>query len=681
MRESDRERLTFERSWSVNQKSAADFIIERVRYVLTETESRIRQRVINSLQIGSRVDAQKILKDFEEAEDLVSHIFLVRDDSRFYGPSLQPLYQTGGEPDIKLLLIPSSSLLLEAEDYEYKKHDYSAAIKTYQSLYRETNSKNLKARFLNRIARCYKKAGNSDQAISFYLTLFRDYESEKSESGLSLGVVALFALGDLYFEREQITEGIQEYFKIYSALCEGRWAITKTQFESYSLKIEERIPDENDKIGDLPLQEDLRQKWQTLTLQKTKTLRQMALIDAIEGLYIPAARKKIGNSPDTLEDVFYVSDSREGTFYVVGIMAISNGELLGFLINPEILAKKILSSVSVFPNTIKGMKIAIKDEVGNFLAVLPDVPEERANDSLPVYKQAFSDLLPTWKVLIYSYNQEDREKALISRRNIYLMIAIFITTALFFGGFMGIRSLVKQMEIVQMKSEFVATVSHELRTPLTSIRYMIELLRLGRVQKEEKKQKYYTTLNNESERLSRLIENILDFSKIEGGMKEYQFEWIDAVSLTENVAASALELAKQKGFDLKTEIQKPLPKVWMDGEAISRALFNLLDNAFKYSETSKNILLKAGSKNLQIFWEIQDFGIGIPEEKKIRIFEKFYRVPHQQENDVKGSGIGLTIVKHIVEAHKGQIKLDSKPGEGTTFTFSFPSGTKPDKSR
>jgi signal transduction histidine kinase len=145
------------------------------------------------------------------------------------------------------------------------------------------------------------------------------------------------------------------------------------------------------------------------------------------------------------------------------------------------------------------------------------------------------------------------------------------------------------------------------------------------------------------------------------------------------VAESARELAKQMGFELKTEIQNPMPKVWMDGEAVSRALFNLLDNAFKYSETSKNIFLRASSKNQEISWEIQDHGIGIPEEEKMHIFEKFYRYPHQQENDVKGSGIGLTIVKHIVEAHLGQINVDSKPGKGTTFTLSIPSGTNTDK--
>ncbi len=679
LRESERERLAFEKNWGIAQESAADFISERVRYVLTETESRIQQQIINLLQSSSLSSFQQILKDFVDKEVLVSHLFLIKENDQIVFPFFKPPYLAQQDPEFKLDMTLSSPLLLEAEEFEFKKNNYSAAIKAYQSLLRNAKSNNLKANFLNGIARCFNKAGNFDQATSTYLMLRKDYDQEASEGGLPLGFVARYSLGKLYFERENTAAGIEQYFEIYSSLCEGKWTLTENQFALYSLKIEERIPEEIEKLSDLIQAEDMREKWKNLLLLKTDQLGRLELLEVLERFFVPAAMEDISSSSANLEDFFYFSESVNKASYNAGFFTLPNNEVLGFLLDAPALARETLLSAALFPNTIKGMKIDIADEQGNILAVFPNVPNESQRESLPVYSQAFSDLLPAWKVTIYPYNQEDREKALTSRRNIYLSLALFVTAALFFGGFMGIRNLVKQMEIVRMKSEFVATVSHELRTPLTSIRYMIDLLKHGRVQKEEKKQKFYLTLSHESERLSRLIENILDFSKIEGGMKEYQFEWTDAVSLTESVAESAQELAKQKGFDLKTEIQNPIPKVWMDGEAVSRALFNLLDNAFKYSETSKNIIFRASLKNQEISWEIQDFGIGIPDEEKIRIFEKFYRYPHTNDKDVKGSGIGLTIVKHIVEAHKGQINMDSKPGKGTTFTLGFPSGTNTDQ--
>lgn len=606
-------------------------------------------------------------------------MFLVQQNGNVVFPFFKPPYSHSQDPDFKMSMFPTSSLLFEAEDFEFKTTNYPAAIKAYQSLIRNTNSKNLKAEFLNRIARCFKKAGNFDRAIGTYLTLIKNYDLEESEGGLPLGFVAGNALGILYFERQNTTSGIQEYLKLYSALINGKWSLTKNQFESYSSKIEERIPDEIEKLSDLNQAEELRDKWEILGGHKTETLHLLALLEVLEQYFVPALLEENSDSSASRNEFSYFSESVDKTTYNAGFLSLSDSEILGFLIDGAVLASEALSSAALFPNTIKGMRIEISDEFGHVLASFPDVEGERTKESLPIYSQAFSDLLPTMTVSIHPFNQQDWEKALISRRNIYLSIAFFVTAALFFGGFMGIRSLVKQMEIVQMKSEFVATVSHELRTPLTSIRYMIDLLKHGRVQKEEKKQKYYLTLSNESERLSRLIENILDFSKIEGGMKEYQFEWADAVSLTENVAASARELAKQKGFDFKTDIQKSLPKIWMDGEALSRALFNLLDNAFKYSETSKDVFFKVSSGSNQISWEIQDHGIGIPEEEKSRIFEKFYRYPLTNDNDIKGSGIGLTIVKHIIEAHKGQIKVDSMPGKGTTFTVSIPFGTNTDQ--
>jgi len=223
-----------------------------------------------------------------------------------------------------------------------------------------------------------------------------------------------------------------------------------------------------------------------------------------------------------------------------------------------------------------------------------------------------------------------------------------------------------------LKSEFVSTVSHELRTPLTSIRYLTELLQRGRVQGEDKKHQYYETITRESGRLSRLIENILDFSTIEAGMKEYKFEETDIAELAKDVASGFEEQVDRKEFTITSEISAQMPKVSADREATSRVLFNLLDNALKYSGKVRNVFLRAWAEEESVFLEVEDEGIGISKEEQKKIFEKFYRCDNARESDTKGSGIGLTLVAHIVKAHRGEVILESDEGKGTKVTIKLP---------
>ena len=345
MRESDRERLTFEKSWSVNQKSAADFVIERVRYVLTETESRIQQQVINPLQGSSQSGFQQILKDFADKEDLVSHIFKVKGNGSIVFRYSRPPYPTIQEPEFISSQVPSSPMLIEAEDFEFKTNNYPAAIKAYQSLIRNTNSKILSAQFLNRIARCYKKAGNFDQAINSYKSLLKNYETEESEGGLPLGFVARYFIGNLFFEKGDLAAGIAEYLTLYSALLEGKWTISKDRFESYSFKIEERIPKEIEKLEDLGQTEDLRKKWDTLLLLKATQLRQLELMEVLEQDFVPDVLDKMSSSPVIPEEFFYYSESIDQVSYNAGFFSLPNGEVLGFLIDGSVLAAKTVGAV------------------------------------------------------------------------------------------------------------------------------------------------------------------------------------------------------------------------------------------------------------------------------------------------------------------------------------------------
>jgi signal transduction histidine kinase len=248
-----------------------------------------------------------------------------------------------------------------------------------------------------------------------------------------------------------------------------------------------------------------------------------------------------------------------------------------------------------------------------------------------------------------------------------------ILSLMIIGGLVLTKHIVsKEMALARLKSDFVSNVSHELRTPLALIRLYAETLELGRITTKEKKQEYYRIIRKESERLSALINNILDFSRIEAGRKEYEFRETDIAELVHNTLDSYRYQIEQQGFAFEESIDSSLPKVYVDREAIARALVNLVNNALKYSADEKFLAVKLYGTNGALKLEVADHGIGITRREQSKIFEKFYRTGDPLVHNTKGSGLGLSLVRHITQAHGGQIAVESTPGKGSKFTLSLP---------
>jgi two-component system, OmpR family, phosphate regulon sensor histidine kinase PhoR len=261
-----------------------------------------------------------------------------------------------------------------------------------------------------------------------------------------------------------------------------------------------------------------------------------------------------------------------------------------------------------------------------------------------------------------------------SKRN--LIFITLLDILLLSAVWLVYRTLKKEMELVRLKGDFISNVSHELRTPLSLIRMFTETLSMKRVTSEMKKQEYYSTILQETERLTRLINNILNFSRMEAGKKQYHFASIDLNDVVENVMKTFQIHLQHEGFKTITRLMNMIPPVHADSEAVAEAMINIIDNAIKYSENEKYIRTSTGVSGKMIYVEIEDHGIGIEAQHHAKIFETFYRVTTGLTNNIKGSGLGLSLVKHIMDAHDGTIEVVSTPGKGSTFRLLFPPSTQ-----
>jgi two-component system phosphate regulon sensor histidine kinase PhoR len=313
-----------------------------------------------------------------------------------------------------------------------------------------------------------------------------------------------------------------------------------------------------------------------------------------------------------------------------------------------------------------------------------DIAAYRSGEDLPFYtlmkkisSRKISDREPFWLFTNYLMGIELKDITIADltkervKRN--LIIIGLMDIILLSGAWIIYRNVKKQVELAQLKNDFVSNVSHEIRTPLALITMYIETLEMGRVKDNNKVKEYYSVILNETTRLSGIVNRILSFSQIESNKRKYSFSETNINEIMENAAITFRYSIENKGFSYSFKPDKNIPLIQVDREAIADAFVNLIDNAMKYSSEIKDIEVRTGISDKYVYVEVEDHGIGISEKNQKYIFDKFYRVTEMNlANRVKGSGLGLAIVKHIMDAHEGKISVKSSPGSGSAFRLSFP---------
>ena len=257
-------------------------------------------------------------------------------------------------------------------------------------------------------------------------------------------------------------------------------------------------------------------------------------------------------------------------------------------------------------------------------------------------------------------------------RSFYMLFVAFAVSAALFGSWLLWRDVRREVATAELRSQFVSGVTHELKTPLTAIRMFAETLRDRRHLREEQRTEYLDTVIGEAERLTRLLNNVLDFSSIERNERRYRPRSADVRACVESALRAMRHPLTQQGFTLLVHDQGTPMRAHCDPDAIEQAVLNLLSNAVKYSGASRELRVTLESSETHAVIGVSDHGIGIRAEEQARIFERFYRVADSVNDTVTGTGLGLTLVRHIMDAHRGEVTVRSAPGRGSTFTLRIP---------
>ena len=280
--------------------------------------------------------------------------------------------------------------------------------------------------------------------------------------------------------------------------------------------------------------------------------------------------------------------------------------------------------------------------------------------------------LPGWRLALW-FKDPNLFNATIGHRGaIYLWTGLLVVAAMAVLTLLAIRLLRRQAVLARLKNDLVATVSHELKTPLSSMRVLVDTLLDSSKIEERKAREYLQLIAQENDRLSRVIQNFLTFSRMERKKHTFDFTVVSPRHAIDAALAAMRERFGAPGCRCEVQVQADLPDVMADSDALATALLNLLDNAWKYSEDIKHIVLRVHAEKGNVIFSVRDNGVGIAPHEVKKIFQAFHQADSRLSRKGSGCGLGLSIVQNIVSAHDGKISVDSEPGRGSTFTISLP---------
>ncbi len=544
-------------------------------------------------------------------------------------------------PERRLLFYPSVPPLREApadvfraaEVLEFADRDPERAIASLRQL-STSRDPAVKAGALLRLARNLRKAGRAEGALEVYADLAK--VTDVGLSGVPADLVARRARCALLQELGQKEQLREEARALADDLERGRWQLDRAAWTYYnaqvSMWLETKPGTDGERVALAEAVDWVWQRWRAGQTIEPRSTGRRAL--------------EIGGAPVT---VLW----RASSDHVAALVAGAQYQRQRWF-DPA-LAALDRPGISV---TLLGEK----DRVLFGTAPQADSPGTR--------RLASTTGLP-WTVVATTTNLEAELRGSLQRRRLIVIglgaLCLLVVAASFLIG----RGVSRELAAARLQSDFVSAVSHEFRTPLTSLAEFTEILTEHEDAPIEKRRAFHQAQARATRRLTRLVESLLDFGRMEAGARPYRLEPLDAAEFTASVVRDFQQEADGSGFVIEYARPVGSASINADSDALAQALWNLLDNAVKYSGAGRTVCVEV-ERNGEVAIRVRDAGYGIAPSEQKAIFRKFARGAAALEHNVKGTGIGLAMVKHIVDAHGGKVTVESEPGRGSVFTVVVP---------
>jgi signal transduction histidine kinase len=517
---------------------------------------------------------------------------------------------------------PHSDVLARADRLEFAEGNTAQAIAILEPLARARNPR-LRAEGLLRLARNYRKEGNIEAALEAYARLGQ--ERGVRLDGIPADLVARRTRCVLLAELGREAELRRESCALLARLRAGAWPVSSAAYRVHAQDAAAWCGD-----GSAP------------------DLRAEALSEAVGWVW-----ERLGPSPQAPG----WDSTVQGDRLVTVVWRPLPDRALVLAAGPDYLDRHWSSALQTLGRR-RGVSVQLLGR---------GEPAPAGASARP----AAATGLP-WTVSVSSVAPEPELREFDARRRLLLAALALAAAAIAAGTFFTARAFSREVALVQLQSDFVAAVSHEFRTPLTSLRNLSEMFTDGRSLDEETRGRYYQALARATGRLERLVEGLLDFGRMEAGLHVYAVRPVDPAVLAGEVAEEFRLEAAAEGYELVVSVAAGLPWIHADREALGRALRNLLENAMRYSPGCRTVWLEVAREEAKVAFRVRDRGYGISPGEQRAILRKFVRGEAARAAGIKGTGVGLTIVSRVIEAHSGELRIDSRPGEGSTFTILLP---------
>jgi len=618
------------------QKNLALLISNDIHNEITGVAARFTETVSEN-----KKDQISAIKCFDTV-NLVRNSFIVNIEGEYLWPWFIDEFEQKAEK------VPSKSYrknFTRAEKEEFIEQDFSKARRFYIASLRVSTCNLDSVKSLNALARLSVKMEDAPKALTYYSTITSKYYSVSDKYGFPYVYYAIPQLIKIFdhTNKENVFQEIE--------FCLNRMVAGDIPMNHSTVNILSQVTNwldeqevNSEKLGEV-----------SNLIQHIKS--RFAFIDRNAGVIRESQDREMRTEDPLIGGKYTALTGMSQNPEELILINLEADYHSGFTISLDQLWRKV-SGKEFTEDTEFAYEVELINKIngvnssGNRLATLAEI----------------SPYFPGHQVLIQIKNERLIDEFVRRRSWIYGIALALLLGGMVLGVLLILRDISREEHLAQLRSDFVSNVTHELKTPLTSVQLFTESIILDRINSEADKKEYLRIILKETESLKRMINNILEFSKKERGKQEYKFEQVNVKSLVDMAITDLDYWLVEKGFTLQTQMEDNI-KTTADPNALKQAIINLLSNAIKFSRDRKEILIGLRKEKSAVIIEVEDRGIGIPEDQKDLIFEAFYRVGQKDAEDISGTGLGLTVVKEIVEAHHGKILVESKLNEGSKFTI------------